>query len=324
MPSSLRPRFASLLAVVATAAIAAHPTAWPTGPVKIVVPYAPGSTPDIAARLVAEKLAPRLHQPVVVENRPGASGNLGIDAVVRARPDGHTIGLGIAGPLGVNALLYPSMPYDPARDLAFITIAASQPSVLVASPKLAVRDAASVVDLLRENPGRFNYASMGAGSISHLAMEALASKSGSLVHVPYAGSGPAVLAVLSGDVELACLPATAVLPHIKSGRLKALAVATAKRSPLFPDLPTLGEVGLAGVQADAWMGFVAPAKTPPATVQRLHDEIVAVLVTPEVRERLRTQAMEVVASSPAEFRATVEADLARWRPVIVGNHIRLD
>jgi tripartite-type tricarboxylate transporter receptor subunit TctC len=224
----------------------------------------------------------------------------------------------------VNTLLYKKMPYDPA-ELAHITIAATQPSVLVAAPKLEIANANELVTLLKANPGKYNYSSMGAGSISHLAMEALAARAGTtLVHVPYAGSGPAVMALLSGDTQLAALPAAAVMPHIKAGKLKALAVATEKRSSALPDLPTLREAGIEDVFADAWMGFVVPAKTPEAVVARLRQEIGQVLADPEVREKLRGQYMDVVANTPAEFRATLKADVERWKPVIERNSIKLD
>ena len=310
--------------VIALAAGAAAAQDWPTGPVRLVVPYGPGSTPDIVARVVAERLAARVGKPVVIDNKPGAGGMLGTDAVAKAAPDGQTIGLSIAGPLAVNALLYRKMPYDPA-DLTPIMIAATQPSVLVASSKLNVASAAELVALLKANPGKYNYSSMGAGSISHLAMEALAARAGTqIVHVPYAGSGPAVMALLSGDTDLAALPAAAVMPHIKAGKLKALAVATEKRSPALPELPTLREAGIEDVFADAWMGFVVPARTPEAIVARLRAEIGQVLADPEVREKLRAQYMDVVAGSPAEFRATLKADVERWKPVIEKNAIKLD
>ena len=313
---------AAFVAAVATASIAQD---WPAGPVHLEVPYGPGSTPDIVARIVGERLSARIGKPLVVDNKPGAGGNIGTDAVAKAAPDGQTIGLSIAGPLAVNTLLYKSMPYDPARDLALITIAATQPSVLVVTPRLGVSTTAELVAALKANPGKYNYSSMGGGSISHLAMEALASRSGAeIVHVPYSGSAPAVLALLSGEVDLACLPAAAVMPQIKAGKLKALAVATEKRSPVLPDLPTLREAGIENVFADAWMGFVVPARTPAAIVKRLRDEIGLVLADREVREKLRAQYMDVVANSPAEFRAVMNADMERWKPVIEKNHIRLD
>ena len=308
----------------ALAASSAFAQEWPAGTVRVVVPYGPGSTPDIVARVVSERLGAKLGKPFVVENKPGAAGMLGTDLVAKAAPDGQTIGISIAGPLAVNTLLYRKMPYDPA-ELAPVTIAATQASVVVASPSLNVATAGELVQLLKANPGKYNYSSMGAGSISHLAMEALAARSGAqMVHVPYAGSGPAVAALLAGDTHIAALPAAAVMGHIKAGKLKALAVATEKRSPALPDLPTLREAGIENVFADAWMGFVVPARTPDATVARIHDEIGRVLADPEVREKLRAQYMDVVANTPAEFRAAMKADVERWKPVIDKNAIKLD
>ena len=304
---------------------AATATDWPKGPVRIVVPYGPGSTPDIIARIVSDKLARRTGQPMVVDNKPGASGHLGTDAVAKAAPDGQTIGVSIAGPLGVNALLFKKMPYDAAKDLELVSIAATQPSVLVVPVTLGVNSTDELVALMKKNPGKYNYASMGAGSISHLAMEALAVRSGtSVVHVPYAGSGPAMTALLGGNADIAVLPAAAVMGQVKAGKIKALAVATANRSPALPEVPTLAEGGIRDVQADAWMGFIVPAKTPDAIVRRLNAELVAVLADPEVREKLKLQYMDVVAGSPAEARAMLNADIERWRPIIQKNNITLD
>jgi tripartite-type tricarboxylate transporter receptor subunit TctC len=321
-------RFPAFAARLVTALVLAAPVfaqEWPAGPVHIIVPFGPGSTPDLVARVVADKLAPRIGKPVIVENRPGAAGNIGTDAVAKAAPDGQTIGLSIAGPLGVNSLRFHHLAYDPQKDLAPITIAATQPSVLVVSPQLGVSSTEDLLALLRKNPGKYNFASMGGGTISHLAMEALAARSGTqIVHVPYSGSGPAVLALLSGDAQVACLPAAAVIPQVRAGKLKALAVATAKRSPILPDLPTLAEAGLKDVYAEAWMGFVVPARTPQPIVQRLARELTAVLKEPDVREKLRAQTMDVVAGTPEEFRATLAGDFARWKPVIEKNHITLD
>lgn len=328
--SLFRPgRWAFALGFAATAGLAAAqaPQAadWPKGPVRIVVPYAPGSTPDIIARIVSDRLAKRSGQPMIVDNKAGASGNLGTDQVAKAAPDGSVIGVSIAGPLGVNALLFKKMPYDAGKDLELVSIAATQPSVLVVPATLGVNSTDELIALMKKNPGKYNYASMGAGSISHLAMEALAVRSGtSVVHVPYAGSGPAVTALLSGNADIAVLPAAAVMAQVKAGKIKALAVATAKRSAALPELPTLAEAGIKDVQADAWMGFVVPAKTPDAIVRKLHDELVAILAEPEIRERLKLQYMDVVAGTPAEGRAVLAADIERWRPIIQKNGITLD
>ncbi|HET9471974.1 MAG TPA: tripartite tricarboxylate transporter substrate binding protein, partial [Usitatibacter sp.] len=209
------PAFAARLIAALILAAPAFAQDWPAGPVHIVVPFGPGSTPDLVARVVADKLSPRIGKPVIVENKAGAAGNIGTEAVAKAAPDGQTIGLSIAGPLGVNSLLFHHLGYDPRKDLAPVTVAATQPSVLVVAPQLGVGSTDELLALLRKNPGKYNFASMGGGTISHLAMEALAAKSGTqIVHVPYSGSGPAVMALLSGDAQLACLPAAAVIPQV--------------------------------------------------------------------------------------------------------------
>jgi tripartite-type tricarboxylate transporter receptor subunit TctC len=197
--------------------------------------------------------------------------------------------------------------------------------VLVVARDTGVADMPALLARLRVNPGKFNYASMGTGSISHLAMAALAARSGTeIVHVPYPGSGQAVSSILAGDTQMAVLPAAAVMPHVRAGKLNALAVATASRSAVVPELPTLGEAGLPDIQGDAWMGFIAPAGTPVAIINRLQKDIARILHEDEVKARLQAQLMEPVGSTPAEFRATLQSDLARWQPVIRKNHIRLD
>ncbi len=328
-PFRFAARLGASLALAAACGLAAAQSApgadWPKGPVHIIVPYGPGSTPDLIARIVSDRLAKRTGQPMIVENKSGASGNLGTDAVAKAAPDGSTIGVSIAGPLGVNALLFRKMPYDAAKDLELVSIAATQPSVLVVPATLGVSTTGELIALMKKNPGKYNYASMGAGSISHLAMESLAAKSGtSVVHVPYAGSGPAVTALLSGNADIAVLPAAAVMAQVKAGKIKALAVATAKRSGALPELPTLAESGLKDIAADAWMGFIVPAKTPEGIVNKLHDELVAILSDPEVREKLKLQYMDVVADTPAQAQAWLAADVERWRPIIQKNNIKLD
>ena len=312
-------------AVLASGAGVASAQTWPDGPVHVIAPFAAGSTPDIVARVVSERLAQRLGQTFVVENKSGAGGNIGTDAVAKAAPDGQTIGVSIAGPLAVNPLLYKKMPYDPARDLEMLTVAVSQASVLVVGSKLPISTPKELQSLLKSGAKDLSFASIGAGSISHLAMETLAAQSGAdIVHVPYRGSGAAVTAVLSGEVDMALLPAAAVMPHIKAGKLRGVAVASAKRSPSLPDLPTLAESGLPDIQADAWIGFIAPAKTPPAILKKLHDQITQVLNEPAVKEKLRLHYMDVVANTPAQFRALLADNAARWKPVIRKNKIALD
>ena len=232
---------------------------WPSKSVKIIVPFAAGATPDLVARLVADALHQKLGQTFIVENRPGASGNIGTDAVAKAEPDGSTIGVSIGGPLAINTLLFGKLPYDPNKDLALITMLVTQPSVLAINGDLGVSGVAQLVDLIRRNPGKYNFGSIGTGSLSHLAMEAIAIKSGTqLVHVPYASSPQAMTALIRNEVQMACLPATTVVPQASTGAVKILAVSTAERSALLPNIPTLKESGV-DVEADAWMGLIGPA-----------------------------------------------------------------
>src|SRR5499427_7197515 len=224
----------NLTIAVAASLLALAPAAaqdWPAKTVRIVVPFGPGSTPDMVARLIADRLQQKLGQSFVIENKPGASGNLGTDAVAKAEPDGYTVGLSIGGPLAINPLLFGKLPYDPQKDLAFVTLLTTQPSALAVNAELGVGSVAELIDLLKKNPGKYNFGSIGAGSLSHLAMEAIALKSGTkMVHVPYPGSPAAMTALIRNDVQMACLPAISVTPHVASGKVKILAVSTAARS----------------------------------------------------------------------------------------------
>jgi tripartite-type tricarboxylate transporter receptor subunit TctC len=317
----------SLAIALAGSLLALAPAAaqdWPTKTVRIVVPFGPGSTPDMVARLIADRLQQKLGQSFVIENKPGASGNLGTDAVAKAEPDGATIGVSIGGPLAINTLLFSKLPYDPAKDIAPITQLITQPSALVVNSAVGVNSVAELVALLKREPGKYNFGSIGNGSLSHLAMEAIALKSGTqMVHVPYPGSPQAMTAVLRGDVAMACLPAIAVTPQLASGKVKILAVSTGKRSALLPDIPTLKEAGI-DVEADAWMGLIAPARTPEAAIAKIHDEVVDAIKAPEAREKLAIQLMEPVGNSPAEFRAVIEREVARWAPVIKAIDLRIN
>jgi tripartite-type tricarboxylate transporter receptor subunit TctC len=315
---------AGLLAVAAGLAQAAAQD-WPARTVTVYVPFIAGSTPDSLARIVAERLQARLGQPFVVENRPGASGNTGTAAVAKAAPDGHTLGVSIVGPLVINALLFPSMPYDTARDIAPITILAAQPSVLVAHPGVAASNVAELVALLKQDAAKFTYGSIGRGSLSHLAMESLAIKAGvKIVHLPFPGSPAAVTALLRGDVQLAALPAASVVPQGREGKLRMLGVTSPKRSALLPDLPTLREAGIAGVEADAWVGLIAPAATPAPVLAKIHKEAVAVLAEPAVAAKLAPQFMTPVAGTPEEFRAVLKAEHDRWAPIIKAGGIKVE
>jgi tripartite-type tricarboxylate transporter receptor subunit TctC len=297
---------------------------WPTKNVRIVVPFGPGSTPDLVARLIADRLQQRLGQSFSVENKPGASGNIGTDAVAKAEPDGYTLGVSIGGPLAINPLLFATMPYDPAKDLTLITMLATQPSALAVNASIDADNVPALVDLLKKNPGKYTFGSIGNGSLSHLAMEAIALKSGTqMVHVPYGSSPQAVTALLRGDVQMVCLPAISVTPQIASGKLRILAISTAERSALLPGIPTLKEAGI-DVEADAWMGLIAPARTPDMIVAKLQREVAEFMASPEIGAKLATQIMEPIPTTSAQFRARITSDVARWTPVIKAAHIRID
>ena len=306
------------------AALPAAAQDWPTKPVKIVVPFGAGSTPDVVARLIADHLQKKLGQPFVIDNKPGASGNIGTDAVAKAAPDGTTIGVSIGGPLAINTLLFSKLPYDPKTDIAPITQLVTQPSALAVNSQVMVNSAAELVALLKREPGKYNFGSIGNGSLSHLAMEAIALASGTqMVHIPYPSSPAAMTAIIRGDVQMGCLPAIAVTPHTGPGGIKILAVSTAKRSPYLPDIPTLKEGGI-DVDADAWMGIIGPAHTPEGIVAKIQREVVEAIGTGAVREKLAAQLMEPVGNSPAEFRARIDGEIVRWGPVIKAANIKVN
>ncbi len=316
----------SLMAALATTLLTLCAAAqdWPARPVKVIVPFAAGATPDLVARLLAENLQQQSGQTFIVENKPGASGNTGTDAVAKAEPDGATIGISIGGPLAINTLLFSNLRYDPRKDLALITMLVTQPSALAVNASLGVKNAGELVDLIKRNPGKYSFGSIGTGSLSQLAMEAIALKSGStLVHVPYSSSPQAMTALIRNDVQMVCLPAISVVPQLASGAVKLLAVSTAERSALLPGVPTLKEAGI-DVEADAWMGLIAPAGISGAMVERIRGLVTAAIETRAIREKLTTQLMEPIPDTPAEFRARIDADIARWTPVIEAAKIRID
>jgi tripartite-type tricarboxylate transporter receptor subunit TctC len=297
---------------------------WPAKPVRIVVPFGAGATPDIVARLLADYLHDKLQQTFVVENKPGASGNTGTDAVAKAAPDGATLGISIGGPLAINTLLFGNLPYDPRKDLALITLLTSQPSALAVNSSLGVTTPRELIDLIKRNPGKYAFGSIGTGSLSQLAMEAIALKSGTrLVHIPYSSSPQAMTALIRNDVQMVCLPAISVVPQLSSGAVKILAVSTGERSALLPGVPTLKEAGV-DVEADAWNGLIAPAGTSQDIIERVGKLAGEALNSRAIREKLTTQLMEPITGTPAEFRARIDVDLARWAPVIETAKIKID
>lgn len=305
------------LYVVGALAATAHAQEWPVRPVRVIVPFAAGSSPDILARIINEKLATRIGQPLIVENRAGAGGNTGTDHASKAPPDGQTFLLSVNAPLVYNTILYKKLPYDPFKDLVPVSLAATTPNVCAVSSSMNVDSVKSWLAAMKQNPGKFNFASTGNGSISHLGVELIKTKTQSFaVHIPYPSSGQAVTALIQGDVQYACLPPVAVMPHVKTGRIKALAVTSGERSALLPELPTLRESGLPDIQAVPWFAYMAPKGTPDPIVQRMSREIAAVLKDSEVQKRLQAAYFDPVGSTPEALSKFMGEELRRWKPVI--------
>jgi tripartite-type tricarboxylate transporter receptor subunit TctC len=298
--------------------------AWPPKLVRIVVPFAAGSTPDMVGRVLADQLQARHPgSSFVIENKPGASGNTGTDAVAKATPDGATLGISLGGPLAINTLLFAKLPYDPARDIAPVTLLTRMPSILAVPTSLGVGTVAELLAKLKTDPRGLAYASIGAGSLSQLCMEAIAQNAGAtMVHIPYAGSPNAVTALIRGDVQAACLPAISVAPQQASGAIRILAVTTAERSPFLPEVPTLKETGI-DVQSDAWNALIAPGGTSPALVAAISADVRRALAEPAVIAKLKTQMILPAPSSPEELRQKIADEKALWSDVIQAAGIRI-
>lgn len=306
-----------LLLAWAFLAVAAHAQPYPSRPVHLVVPTPPGSTPDIVARTLATRLQGAFAQPFVVENRAGAGGNIAAEAVAKAAPDGYTLLVGINGPVATNKYLYRSLPYDPERDFTPISLLASAPQMLVVAPELKVDSFRAFIDYARANPGRMSYASVGSGSASHLTMELLKTEAKiHAVHIPYRGFPPAVTDMLAGNIQAMFAIIPGVLPHVKAGKMKALAVTALKRSDLAPDVPSVQELGYPQLESLAWIGLLAPAGTPPEVLSRLSTETVRGMTAADVRDLLGKQGFDVVASSPADFQRWIAGESAKWARVI--------
>ena len=297
---------------------------WPTQPVRIIVPTPAGSSVDVVARIVAEKLGTALGQTVLVDNKAGAGGTIGVDAAVKAR-DGHTLLLGYNGPLTVAPSLFPRLPYKPLQDLRPIILAVTQPNVLAVRSDLKVSTVRELVDLAKSTPGKIDYASVGNGSLSHLAMEMLKIQTGSyLLHIPFNGGPAAALALGRGDVQVLFAALSNVQSLVKSGQVRLLAVSNAKRSIAVPELPTVAESGLSGFDATTWNGFLAPATLPAEVIQRLNKEIGLILAMPDVRQRLLVAGAEVSGGSPEQFAALLKTEAALWSGVIERSGIKPD
>jgi tripartite-type tricarboxylate transporter receptor subunit TctC len=303
----------------------AQPGGYPARPVRLIVPFPPGGSTDTVSRVIGPKLAERLAQPVIIDNRPGAGGSLGVEVAAKAAPDGYTIVLGAAGALTINATLSKNPSFDPLRDLAPITLIGSSPFLLVADPAFPAATAREIVALAKEKPGVLTYASGGNGTAMHLSGELFKLMSGTdIVHVPYKGSGPAVAAAAAGQTSIAFVDITSALSLMKAGRVKAIGVLSRERSGLAPEIPTLAETGLPGYESIGWFGLLAPAGTPGSVVARLNRDTVAVLNLPEVRERMTALALEPWPGTPEEFAAYMKSENAKWGKVIREAGIRAD
>jgi tripartite-type tricarboxylate transporter receptor subunit TctC len=279
----------------------------------------------VIARLVGEKLSARLGQPVVIENRIGAGGNNGTASVAKAVGDGYSYVISTNGPLVYNTVLYPKLGYDPFSELKPVVLAGGQANICAVRTDSGINSLQELVSVMKQNPGKFNFSSTGVGSLSQLGVELLKVKTGTFaVHIPYASSPLAILALLQGDVQFACVPAVAVMPQVKAGKLKPLAVSTAKRSALTPDIPTMKEAGLPEIENVAWMAIMAPAATPNDIVQRMNQEINAVLAMPEVRDKLYASFMEPIGGTSQELKDFMQQELRVMTPVIKRTGIKID
>ena len=311
-------------ALLAFAAFAAFAQDYPNKPIRFIVPQPPGGTSDIVARAFAQKLAENVHQQVVVDNRAGASGTIGTDLAAKSTPDGYTIVLAYTTHTTTPGI-YGKLPYDPVADFAPVTILTAAPLLLVVHPKIPVTTVKELIAYAKPRPGELNFCSAGNGSGSHLAGELFNTMTGvKLTHIPYKGSGPASTELIGGQVQLMFAGIVPIDPHVKAGRLRAIAVSSPQRAASIPQIPTIAEAGLPGFEVVGWYGVLAPARTPPAIVARLNRELLAILQTPEIRDRLKREGAEPVGNSPAEFTAFLKTDLARWAKVIKTAGARLD
>ena len=316
--------FCVITAVSAVGGNAALAQTYPTRPVRIVVPQSAGGSTDLVARPLAQLLSGALGQNVIVENRPGAGSTLGTDVVAKSSPDGYTV-LAVAASFAISPSLYKQLPYDPVRDFSPITQVSAFPNIMVVPRSLPVTSIAELIAYARARPGQLNYASSGMGTGTHLSMELFKTLAGlDIVHVPYKGGAPAVNALLAGQVQVNLATISTALPFVKSGELRALAVTTAQRWPAVPDLPTLAEGGLPGYEYSSWVGLLAPAKTPPAIVQRLSTETAKAARAPEMKRILAHEGAEPVGNSPAEFAAIIQREIVTWRKVVEQAGIKAD
>ena len=312
-----------MLALTLDTSVAAQ--GYPSKPIRFVVPYAPGGNTDILARLLGQKLSEAWGQQVIIDNRPGAAGTVGAELVARSPADGYTLIMGSFGNIIVAYSLYKNLKYDPFKDFASIALVSLPPGILVENPAVPAQNVRELIAYAKSNPGRLNYGSPGAGAWNHLFFELFNASAGiSIVHVPYKGIAPAVVDLLGGQVQLAISAFPTALPHIRSGKLRALAVTSAKRSGLMTDVPTVAESGLAGYEAAGWFGVLAPAGTPPAVVTKLNAEINRILELPEIKASLASDGAEPAGGTPVQMTESARAASAKWSKLIRELNLRTE
>ena len=298
---------------------------YPVKAIRFIAPNLPGGPTDILARLIGQKLAESFGQPVVIENRAGAGGNIGTEAAAKSPPDGYTLVTGNNATFGANVSLYKHLAFDPIKDFAPIVLVGTQPNILVVHPSLPVTSVKQLIALAKARPGELNYAGSGMGAVAHLAAEMFKSMAGvNIVHIPYKSAGPALVDVIAGQHQLMFATSLSVQPHIKSARLRALAVTTAKRSRLMPELPTIAEAGVPGFEAMTWHGVLTTGGTPPAIVNKLSAEINRILQLPDVRERLGALGAEIIGGTPKEFADHIQREIPKWAKVIKDAGVKLE
>ena len=298
--------------------------AYPERPVRMIVPFPPGGANDIVARMVAQRLAEQWGKPVVVDNRAGAGGNIGIETGARANPDGYTLTIGSNSTLATNVVLEPSLPFDPRRDFAAISMIVTAANILIVHPSLAANTTADFIKLARSNTRKLTYSSFGDGSSAHLTGEMFKSAAGvDMVHIPYKGGGPALAAVMGGEVQCTFANLSVALPQVKGGKVKAIAVTSARRATALPELPTLAESGVPGFEATATVGMLAPAGTPRALVLRLNQDVHRVVSEPAMREQLLARGLEIALSTPEEYARYIRSEIERWDRVVRDAGIRV-
>ena len=317
--------YAVALCVMVVSTLAAAQS-YPVRPVRLIIPFAAGSSSnDILGRALAQKLGDALGQQVVVDNRAGAGGNLGSEIAAKSPPDGYTILLGINGPMAISPSVYPQLGYDPLKDLAPIARFAVVPYSIILNPAVAANTIGELIALAKAKPGQLNFGSSGSGGTPHLCGELLKTMAGiDMVHVPYKAGAPAVIDLVGGQVQMYCAGLTAVLPLVKSGKLRVIAATTLNRSPLMPDMPTVHESGVSGFDVSSWIGVLAPAKTPAPVIRRLYEEIARIVNDPEMKNFILSQGSEPGLMDPAQFGAYMKAEVAKWAKVVKSANVRPD